>query len=208
MAALVGELLKNPGKTELIYALAHALQMRWPRLSARYFIKLETLARHHQTDLERMLSLNQHEFSIAELATCPAGSVGAHVLNFYQQTGYLPTLARLPLNGASPQMARLVTSSRNIHDILHVLTELNTSVEDEICLQAFIAANTRSAFSVLLVLLGLAHILWFKPMALFKTFVRAVQFAKCGLRAAFILACDFSKILAMELNSARHMLRI
>lgn len=200
---ILKSLIRNPDQTELIYGLANELQRRIPRASDRYFTQLDKLSRKQNSNLESVLSLNQAPIEISALKLCGSKSLGQHLVEFYDKTQLKPALYQLPLQGASPRMAKLVTASRNIHDALHILTGLDTSVEDEMCLQAFLGGNTKSAYSLLLVLLGFVHLGLYSPRTLLKTAKRCRAFWKQGQRSPLVLSYDFHQLVSRDLEHAR-----
>lgn len=200
---ILKSLIRNPDQTELIYGLASELQTRIPRASDRYFAQLDRLSKAHNSDLDRVLNLNQLPIEIVDLQKCGPETLGRHLVEFYQLTQLTPALYQLPLQGASPRMAKLVTASRNIHDALHIITGLDTSVEDEMCLQAFLGGNTKSSYSLLLVLLGFVHLALYSPQTWLKTARRCRHFWKQGRRAPLVLNYDFHEIVKTQLTDAK-----
>ncbi|RYZ81481.1 MAG: hypothetical protein EOP06_23390 [Proteobacteria bacterium] len=95
-----------------------------------------------------------------------------------------------------------------IHDLLHILTGFDTSIEGEIGLLSYSYAQNRGSGSLLTAVLGLLHGLLYKPKELYQyasTFVAGWQMGRAG---APFFTLDWEWALKQDVTEVRQRLRL
>lgn len=140
---------------------------------------------------------------LAKLRELPAGSFGRAVADHLDSNGinYDVFPDDLPTNRLEYLNYRMFLE----HDFWHVLLSANTSVPDELALQAFNVAQLRTPFGALLIAGGLLHLLRKDPILAADTVGKVSSGYQLGKNAKLLLGLRLSEHFARPLEEVRQM---
>ncbi len=202
-----GALFADPQDTRQVFVIMQAMRGRSPVRMMRRFRACPTgaavLAEHRQ-----LLAALQDD---AALAALPAGSLGRAYQDFMQAcqltAGGLVDASMVEDYSGLPADARLLRERmRDMHDLTHVLTGYGANPLGELCLLAFMFAQTGNLGSATIALMGLARFgrgREGRPLrqALWEAYKR-------GRKAAWLPGLDYEALLARPLDALRRELRL
>ena len=150
-------LVRDPRKTDRIFAMAGAIR------KDRRDIAMKSLAHHFNDPGFRALHTAQDNprTDLENLRQRPDGSFGRAVARFLDQHGF--DANAFPMLSYDDPLEFMVSRLRQNHDYWHVLTGYETSVPDELGLQAFTYAQVGAMISTLILAGGLLHLSIYNP---------------------------------------------
>ena len=157
-------LVKNPTKTDKIFELADAGRNR-RRKSVEVTMKpiLEN---------EEFLQLWKDRYNrtsdIQTLRDFPEETFGRKFAEFLDEHHFQPN--SFPPVEPDTALDYLVSRMRHTHDLWHVLTGYETTIVDELALQAFGLAQVKSPLSAIIIAAGILHLVIFKPTEVVQAF--------------------------------------
>lgn len=194
------KIIKNPGDTKNIFALATAVN--GPSLIKMYHKLLET-----KEGGEIACKLPEFTDLYPLLTDCPEGSVGHALLA--NQKYPLDALIRISKRGTSNSInvkhpyIWMARRQRDTHDLHHTLTGYQMNVLGEGCVAAFTYAQTKSYQWGLIFLVGVWMFKWspVKIAALFEAYRR-------GKKCSWLLGEDYSRMINENLEECINRLNI
>ena len=194
------KVIKNPADTKNVFALARAAN--GPALVRSYHKLLKT---KHGGEIAYTLPefVDLYPF----LPNCPAGSVGAELLN--NQPYPIEVLIRASKRGTSNSINMkhpylwLARRERDAHDLYHTLTGYKADVLGEWCVAAFTSGQTKSYHWGLIFLAGIwrEKFSLAKLAAIFEAYVR-------GKQCIWLLGENYEQMINQNLEECRNRLRI
>jgi len=146
---------------------------------------------------------NKTRFQIKmnELKFLPPESLG---FSLYQHIATLgdsySELSSLPANTDYDYIAAHLYES---HDVWHAVLGLNTSIDDEVNLQAFLAAQSPGYLFNSFCVLHLIGVLFFRPSQLMNRSRALYQFHQRGKKAKHLFGVDWNQFMSVDLNLVR-----
>ncbi len=148
------KLAANPNDTVLVFKLQERL---FNSISPR--ARAEALEFISQTPAIKQALDEQYlapSYKVEDLANCEPGTLGYAYYRHMHDNGFTPDF--FPQVPQIDKLAYFELRMRQTHDIWHVLTGFGPSIEDEVGLQSFYAAQMPGpAFNAILVSAGLMH---------------------------------------------------
>lgn len=191
-------LLVDPENTPLIFELSEVLRELNSPLK-----ELTLKALKNETHLWTQYKTGyMPQLTEESLTNAPHGSLGAQLREHLASNSL--ELQFYPEAGTDSFESYVVMRVRQVHDLWHVLLKFDTSVPGEAGLQAFTAAQMKSPFSILLVVLTGLHCLFIQPQ-LFSSWLAQVQRGfRLGDQMPFLLDRDLESLI---LQSSEESLR-
>ena len=164
MARAFFSLVKDPRKTENIFEIADAARDRRrkaveismkPILENEAFLALWNDRYRRSADIKTLRSL-------------PEGSFGRKFAHFLDDHHFQADA--FPLIAPNSPLDYFASRMRSTHDLWHVLTGYETTISDELALQAFSLAQVKSPLSAMIIAGGLLHLVIFKPAEVTNAF--------------------------------------
>ena len=190
-------LIKDPKKTEKIFEISDVSRGE-RRATAEETMK----AVLENPDFQRLYESRYNpKIEIEKLRELAPGTFGRAVAEFLDQHGFEPNA--FPSVGAASKLEYLVTRVRQVHDLWHVLTGYDTSVEGELALQGFSMAQLRTPFSGLLLAGGMLHLIIYRPTDLFRTFEGVVDGFLRGKQSQNLITLRIEDLWGRSLQQVR-----
>jgi ubiquinone biosynthesis protein COQ4 len=203
----VRRLLDNPDDTTQVFVILKAMRGRSGIKMFRRFRASATGAAILRERRALLPALRDHR----ALAALPAGSLGRVYLDFMRAEhlsaeGLVAPSRAIKDEGLSSDVLLFRDRMRDMHDLTHVLTGYGRDPLGELCLLAFMYAQTGNPGQAMIVLMGLARGLR-TPYG--KIMRRAVfQAWRHGRRAAWMPQQDWEALLAQPLETLRRDLAV
>jgi ubiquinone biosynthesis protein COQ4 len=178
------QVIKDPRNTEAIFRMNEAFKhSRTPEF-------IEKLLEHVYANPKIETAYQEHYWpevpSFSELETFPEGSFGHELSLFIKKYGLVEDF--YPAAKMESRQDYLLSRIYQSHDAWHVLTGYDTSVEQELALQAFGVGQYGQALSALIISGGLIHLLKEHPEKSQEYLGLIVQGFERGERARKLLA--------------------
>lgn len=145
-------------------------------------------------------------WDLNELALLPKGTLGQvyakHMLDNGLDSDFFPRL------DVVSDHAYLQMRSRQTHDIWHVVTGFNTSVADEVGLQAFSYAQMPSPASITIITMFLLHACFFKRDQIGAIMAAIARGWTLGSRAESLMGERFEDMWSVNLEDYRRQLKL
>lgn len=146
------------------------------------------------------------QIKVNDLKRLPSESLG---FSLYQHIASLgdnySELSSLPADTDYDYIAAHLYES---HDVWHAVLGLNTSIDDEVNLQAFLAAQSPGYLFNSFCILHLIGVLFFRPSQLIARSRAIHRFHRCGKKAKHLFGVDWNQFLLDDLSSVRAEFRI
>lgn len=140
--------------------------------------------------------------SLDKLAVYPKKSLGheyyLHMTKYNLDPNLFPKA-----DFSSPEMY-MITRLYQVHDLWHVLTGFDTSVEQELGLQAFGIAQYRAPMGALIIAGGILHLIRNDPLKATVAIDQVGRGYQMGSRSSFLLAEPILEELDQPLENLRH----
>ena len=192
-------LVNDPEKTDKIFDMADAM-MSFPNSSGRKLVLENAMAQEGFKALHQRMYL-PGDADLDKLIEMPVGTLGyeyaAHMKKYNLSVDFYRAVA--PTDALKYFALRM----RQTHDIWHVLTGYNTTVRDELALQAFVIAQTRSGISVSILAAGMLSVLRTHPGDLIELMDGVVEGFQRGKKAEFLLGFAWEELWGLTLEEAR-----
>jgi ubiquinone biosynthesis protein COQ4 len=191
-------LVKDPTRTDRIFEIADlGRERRGPLVeeAVAFVAQVEGVKALHESNYSPQIP------SLRELSKYPAGSFGKAFANHMLDNGLQVNF--FPVPEGSDLEPYVISRGRKAHDFWHVLTGFDTSVADEIGLQAFTLAQTRTPFSAILISGGLLHAILHAPGIFNEMVDQLFEGYQMGRRARMILGVPIETLLHENLNELR-----
>jgi len=198
------KLIKDPASTENIFKMSAVILKNPDIESAKNFVANATKNKNFR-DLYRSLYLPK-AISQESLLAHPNGSLGHAYGRFLQQNKLQADF--YPQIFPKSELDYLTLRMRQTHDIFHVLTGFESSLEDELALQSFLVAQLGSPFSALLITAGLLHTLKSSPQKLRHLFSSLSLGFNLGRQSTFLLGVPWEELWNQPLDELRRIYRI
>lgn len=191
-------LVRDPSRTDQIFAIGEE-NRRSVGPAVRGFLK--GLARHGD-----FVALYEERYlppplDVDALRGLPDRTLGREFMRHLDRNGLKPDF--FPVVQVESMIDYVILRLRQTHDIWHVVTGFDTSVEGEIGLQAFVYAQIRSPLSALLILGGLLHTVIYRPGGLVALWREIRAGHKMGRRSRFLLGVRIENFWDLELTRVR-----
>lgn len=178
------KLIKDPTQTENVFRIANTL------LSSDDQTRLQPILDHVMSNPEFVRLYNQKylapKINLDALLKLSEESLGhqfaKHMIANRLDPEFFPTI------DVKDPIRYTVMRGRQTHDIFHVLLGYDTSVQDELALQAFVMAQIRSPLSAILLAGGLLHMSILHPQQLLQTADAITRGYERGKKAKFLLS--------------------
>lgn len=165
--------------------------------------KEKILRYYSRSDYATQAIKNKIRFKIKvnELKNLPPESLGFSLYKHIASLGdYYSELSSLPAQTDYDYIAAHLYES---HDVWHAVLGLDTSIDDEVNLQAFLAAQSPGYLFNLFCILHLIGVLFSRPFQ-FKARCRELdQFHQSGKKAKHLFGVNWNKFMSKDLNSVR-----
>jgi ubiquinone biosynthesis protein Coq4 len=143
---------------------------------------------------------------LEDLSDLPRGTLGREYYEHMSKNGLKPDF--FPILEMNTPAKYMAMRGRQSHDVWHVLAGYDTSVQDEIALQAFTFAQTHSGISVSILSAGLLHYLKNHPAETQVLLEAIFEGYQRGKRARFLMTEKWEDRWAEPLESLRAKLNI
>jgi ubiquinone biosynthesis protein COQ4 len=184
----------DPNDTQQVFYLAIAVDGETlPRVAMR--LAADPAGREL---LRARAAIDSKHVDFAALRALPADTLGGAYVRALDSNGLDPDIFQRP-PGLPEEFAYVAQRARQTHDLLHVLTGLDTDIPGEVALQAFTHAQLGQNFSKLIVSFGLA-IFGLRYPRMWNMVKRAT---KAGEDAKFLLAVRWEDWWADPLSEVR-----
>jgi len=140
--------------------------------------------------------------SLDKLALYPKKSLGHEYYLHMVKFNLDPNL--FPKADFSSREMYMITRLYQVHDLWHVLTGFDTSVEQELGLQAFGVAQYRAPMSALIIAGGILHLIRNDPLKAASAIDQVGKGYQLGLRSSFLLAEPILEELDQPLENLQH----
>jgi ubiquinone biosynthesis protein Coq4 len=164
-------LVRDPQKTEKIFELTNISKGGRKQRVATAMMLRPFL----QSDDFKSLYSEEYNppIDMGWLRKLPEGTFGRAFANFidangFQADGFPPVELNSPIS-------YLVIRIRRTHDLMHVLTGYDVTLQDELALQGFTFAQTRTPVSALIIAGGIIHLIFLRPAELVSCFDKIIQ---------------------------------
>lgn len=141
-----------------------------------------------------------------ELMKLPPGTLGRILIDDLQKKGL--DLNFFPFLDPADPVKYIIYRAYLVHDISHLLLQYDTSIEEELALQAFTLAQTHSPISTLLISGGLANIATTSPWNIFSAIRKISAGFTRGEQNPQVLAIPFDKVLDWPMEKVRQEYKI
>lgn len=148
-------------------------------------------------------AIDSKSVDLARLRALPADTLGGAYARLLERERLDPDLFQPPPL-LSPELTFLAQRIRQTHDIWHVITELSTSLPDEIALQAFTNGQLHNNTSRLLVRFGTL----FFGLRYPRLRERTRAFRHAGGRCAFLLTVRWEELWNVRVEELRERLEV
>ena len=160
-AAAMVKLLKDPEDTQqVLIAGLVANYRRFPEFLARFTATEEGCELMRDRPV-----IDSSSVDYDELRALPAGTLGREYVRYLDENSLDPDIFQPP-PGMADIPAYVSQRMRQVHDLWHVLTGYDTSVQGEVALQAFTYGNTGMPSSGWIAVVGSARFVWRHPAIL------------------------------------------
>lgn len=147
-------LRQTPGETELALTAAVLLNAgRFADIHAAFEAEPEG-----REVLRARPAIDCEHVDLAALARLPEGTLGRAYSDFLRARNLTPEVFVPPREVRDERVRYLSQRMRQTHDLWHVLTGYDTDVIGEVELQAFMYAQLRTPFSLVVALFGLGNV--------------------------------------------------
>jgi len=205
----VGRLFADPQDTRQVFVILNALRGRSGQRMLRRFAASATGATV-LTDHRRLIDrLEDH----AALAALPPGSLGRAYLAFMQAENLSAAGLVEPSMTAEAQAQALAPDARlfrdrmrDMHDLTHVLTGYGRDSLGELCLLAFMFAQSRNLGQAFIVLMGLGR--FGRLAGRLRMAAALLEGWRRGRRCRWLPEQNWEALLAMPLGTLRETLRV
>lgn len=201
------KLLADPERTEEVFAIVRALS---GKTLLRGFLRFRDTA-VGQRILAEKRNLIEVLSDRAWLRSLPAGSLGAHYLQFVESQNLsadglveASESDRGETYGDNPDIRRFGERMRDQHDLWHVTTGYWRDVKGEVCLLAFTVAQTKNPGLALITLAGILKIA--RGSGDWRIARAAWNGYRNGRRAAWLPATEWETMLAKPIGEVRRLL--
>jgi ubiquinone biosynthesis protein COQ4 len=165
--------------------------------------KEKILKYYSQSDYAAQAIKNKTRLKIEvnELKFLPPESLGFNLYKHIASLGdHYSELSSLPAQTDYDYIAAHLYES---HDVWHAVLGLDTSIDDEVNLQAFLAAQSPGYLFNSFCILHLIGVLFSRPLH-FKVRCRALyQFHQSGKKAKHLFGVDWNKFMSKDVNLVR-----
>jgi ubiquinone biosynthesis protein Coq4 len=191
-------LVKDPTQTDRVFVLSKVMRRQKSPMIEKVL--------NHLSQMEGVTELYQEGYnppipSLTELAKYPEGSFGRafadHMIKNGLQIDFYPHV------GGTELLPWAIERGRKSHDLWHVLLGYDTSVVDEIGLQAFGLAQIKSPFPAILVAGGILHAVTQNPSVFSEMMEKIFSGYQLGLKTKPLLGIKLEDELSTNLNDLR-----
>lgn len=165
--------------------------------------KEKMLKYYSQSDYAAQAIKNKTRFQIKvnELKQLPPESLGFSLYTHIASLGdNYSELSSLPAQTDYDYIAAHLYES---HDVWHAVLGLNTSIDDEVNLQAFLAAQSPGYLFNSFCVLHLIGVLFFRPSQFMSRCRALYQFHRCGKKAKHLFGVDWNQFMSKDLSLVR-----
>jgi len=142
-------ILRHPDDTRQVFTLFLVMNAKHiPGFLARFIAEPGAVALLHEQP-----ALDSRSVDFAALARLPADTLGGAYARHLSTRGLSPDIFKAP-PGVPPTIAYLAQRLRQSHDVWHVITGYDTSVDDELALLAFSYQQSKMPGPALLATVG------------------------------------------------------
>jgi ubiquinone biosynthesis protein Coq4 len=140
------------------------------------------------------------------LGNLPTNTLGHQYFLHMTRNGLKPDF--FPDTACRNEVEYLIQRGREAHDIWHVLTDYDTSVADEMALQAFTLAHLDSPISAVILASGFLHYTRTEPSKLGELIELIDEGHERGRETRYMLGVQWENHWDMKLEDARSWMRI
>jgi ubiquinone biosynthesis protein COQ4 len=195
----LGRLMRSPGDTRQVFLLYVTLNApSAPRITRAVLGDPEG-----RRMFEARAAIDSRSVDLEALARLPEGTLGRAYADHLRRNGLDPDLFQAP-PGVPADVAWVAQRLRQSHDVWHVVTGYDTSVADELCLQAFTFAQVRAAGPAVLSAIGTLRWMWRDP----RLVARVADGLRRGAWARSLLTVPWEERWGQELDALRRELRV
>lgn len=201
MTQLFFQLVQNPSRTELIFK---AISIVTKHRDDPVAVKILDQIYNHESFRELYAKRYVGDLPpLDKLAKYPEGSFGHEYYTHMNSNGLTPEL--FPKFDPANDLEYVNLRMYQDHDLWHALLGYGISVEDELAVQAFSAAQLQSPFSTMLIAGGLLHLLKSEPVRAVTALKEISEGYEKGKNAKFLLGIRLSEMLEKPIGEVREL---
>jgi ubiquinone biosynthesis protein Coq4 len=201
IARAFGRLIDDPRRTEEIFLMSRLARRADDQRPMQ--VVIDSVAK-----IPEFVELFERRYlpklpTMEQLSKCPPGSLGEAYYLHLKRNNLRPDF--FPAEPTDKLLGYFILRSRQQHDLWHVLADYDTSIAEEMALQAFTLAQIDNTLSSMLLAGGLIHFSQQDPYQVKRVMELIVEGFERGRDIPFLLLTPWEERLDLPLGEARRL---